>query len=464
MKEYAGKILIIVQNLPVPFDRRVWLEAQTLTAHDYKVSVICPKSEDYNKSYEVTENVHIYRYNMPINANGVLSYFLEFAYAWLATAFLSIKVLLRQGFDVIQACNPPDTYFLLGWIYKLFGKKYVFDHHDLCPEMFAIKYASPHPFLHKALLLLEKLTMHTANIVIVTNKSYKEMAMKRGDKNSNDIYIVRTGPDLRRLQPCAPQRHLKEGFRYLVCYLGEMCPQDGVDYLLKSADYLVNTLGHKDILFVLLGGGPAMPMFKEMSEKMGLQKNVRFTGRVSDELLSCYLSTADVCVDPDPWSEWATCSTMNKVLEYMAFARPVVAFDLKETRRSAMAAAEYVQPNEIDKFAEKIVDLLNDPEKRRLMGYFGQQRIRQSLAWEHSQTNLLAAYERVFADKISVTEPLAEPQFSQLAIADIVNSVLPLPPVEWLPELMAYSQVESSNLQLESVSQIEEPEKEAVEI
>lgn len=396
MKEYAGKILIIVQNLPVPFDRRVWLEAQTLRDHGYKVSVICPKSEEYPRGHEVIDDIAIYRYKIPVNAEGVLSYFIEFAYAWLATALLSVRVLFREGFDVIQACNPPDTFFLLGALYKLVGKKFVFDHHDLSPEMFLAKYEKKNKLLYKALLLLEKLTMRTARIVIATNESYKKMAVTRGKKDPKDVFVVRTGPDLKRLTPRAPQPALKEGFKHLVCYLGEMCPQDGIEYLLQSAYYLTHSLGRRDVLFVLMGGGPAMPKFKQMSEEMGLQENVKFTGRISDDLVCDYLSTADVCVDPDPYSEWADHSTMNKVLEYMTFARPIVTFDLQETRNSAQQAAVYVKPNDIEIFAREIVTLLDDPERRRAMGAFGQRRIRNELAWNHTRQNLVAAYDRLF--------------------------------------------------------------------
>ena len=402
MKAFAGRILIIVQNLPVPFDRRVWLEAKTLTGNGYKVSVICPKSPEYSRSHENLEGVAIYRYKMPVEAEGVLSYFFEFAYAWLAAAFLSLKVLWREGFDVIQACNPPDTYFVLGWLYKLFGKKFVFDHHDLCPEMFLAKYEKENKLLYRGLLFLEKLTLKTADIVISTNDSYKELAIKRGKKSAADIYVVRTGPDLARLKPRQAQQSLKQGFKHMICYLGEMCPQDGIDYLLRSADHLINRLGRKDVLFMLLGGGPAMPKFKAMSEAMGLQGSVRFTGRIPDKHVCDYLSTADVCVDPDPWSEWADHSTMNKVLEYMAFSKPIVAFDLKESKNSALEAAEFVEPNNVEEFSQTMSRLLDDPEKRSAMGRFGRKRIREQLAWEHTHKNLLKAYEKIFAGPVAV--------------------------------------------------------------
>ncbi len=397
MKDYSGKVLIIVQNLPVPFDRRVWLEAQTLRDHGYKVSVICPKSREYMEGHIVIDDISIYRYRIPLEAHGFLGYVFEFVYAWLMAAFLSIKVFFREGFDVIHACNPPDTYFLLGAIYKLFGKTFLFDHHDLSPEMFMAKYEKTNRFLYKGLVCLEKLTMRTAKVVLAMNESHKEIALRRGRKRPEDVIIVRTGPDLNRLKPMPIEKALKRGRKYLVCYLGEMCPQDGVDYLLTSAKYLNEELGRDDVHFVIMGGGPEMPKLKAQSEEIGLAEYVEFTGRIPDELLCRYLSTADVCVDPDPWSEWANRSTMNKIMEYMTFAKPIVAFDLKESRNSAQQAALYARIDDVEDFALKIVELLDDPERRKVMGRFGVQRVQNELAWKHTQKSLLASYERVFA-------------------------------------------------------------------
>lgn len=401
MKGSAGRLLIIVQNLPVPFDRRVWLEAVTLRDHGIQVSVICPKSKEYPKSHEVIDGVSVYRYRMPIEASGVFGYFFEFAYAWLRTAWLSLKVWVKEGFDVIQACNPPDTYWLLAGFYRLFGKKFVFDHHDLAPEMFDVKYHGKFKLLKRMLLALERMTFKTAKIVLCTNDSYRRAAIVRGRKDPEDVYVVRTGPDLRRLQPTEPMPELKNGRRFLVCYLGEMCPQDGVDLLLEAVDHYVRGLGRRDAQFVFVGGGPAMPAMKRLSELMGLEEWVRFTGRVTDQELCRILSTADVCVDPDPWSPWANSSTMNKILEYMAFGKPIVAFDLEEHRRSAERAAIYVRPNDVRRFAQAIADLLDQPELRRFMGRYGYERVRNRLAWQHTQKALLAAYHRLFPNMMS---------------------------------------------------------------
>ncbi len=404
MKASAGRVLIIVQNLPVPFDRRVWLEAQTLRDHGLSVSIICPKSKEFNKSRETIDGIRIYRYGMPIEARGAAGYFFEFAYAWLRTAVLSLIIWAREGFDVIQACNPPDTYWLLGLFYRFFGKRFVFDHHDLSPEMFDAKYGGRGRMLRRMLLLLERMTFRTADIVLCTNDSYRRIAIERGGKDPQDVYVVRTGPDLNRLQPCRPEPELKNGREHLVCYLGEMCPQDGVDRLLHAVHHYVRDLGRRDAQFILIGGGPAVPALKEMTRRMELEEFVRFTGRVSDEELCRILSTADVCVDPDPWSEWANLSTMNKILEYMTFGKPIVAFDLLEHRRSAEEAAVYVRPDDVRAFARAVAELLDDPERRRAMGTFGYQRIRKQLSWTHTSRALIAAYYRLFPRMMSADE------------------------------------------------------------
>ena len=407
MKAFAGRILIIVQNLPVPFDRRVWLQAQTLRDNGYRVSVICPKSTEYPKSREVKDGISIYRYSMPIEAVGIAGYIAEFIYAWMASALLSLVVLLREGFDTLQLCNPPDTYFLLGLFYRLLGKEFIFDHHDLSPEMYLAKYHKKDGVLHKGLLLLERFTLRTAKLVMVTNESYKEVAIRRGRKKAEDVFVLRTGPDLNRLEIKPVEEKLRQGRRHLVCYLGEMCPQDGIDYLLRSTDHLINVIGRKDVFFILIGGGPAMKKFKAMSEKMGLSGSVMFTGRISDEDICRYLSAADLCVDPDPWSEWADSSTMNKILEYMTFGKAIVTYDLKETRVSAQKAAVYIKPNDYKMFSLEIHKLLSDSARRRVMGQFGLELVRKKLAWQHTHKALLQAYARLF-NRTVVQQPVRD--------------------------------------------------------
>jgi len=396
-KGYVGKILIIVENLPVPFDRRVWLEATTLAQEGYKVSVISPRRKQDAK-YEVLDGISLYRYRMAPPTRGFLSYLWEFTYCWLMTFFLSIKILFREGFDVVHACNPPDTFFLLGAFYKLGGKKFVFDQHDLCPELYRARFGSvKREVLLKGLLFLEKLTFETADLVIVTNEFYKKIAAERGKVKDENIFVVRTGPDFKSLRQVSSEPKLKRGRKYMVCYVGVMGPQDGVDYLLRSVEFIIKMRGRNDILFVLIGGGDSFNELRRMSIQLGVQEHILFTGRIPDEELVRYLSTADVCVGPDPKNELNDISTMNKIMEYMAMGKPVVSFDLKETRFSAGAAALYAKPNDTVDFANKILELLNDEKRRREMGEDGRKRIEEELAWSHTKTQLITAYQKVFS-------------------------------------------------------------------
>lgn len=394
----AGKVLIIVQNLPLPFDRRVWLEANTLRDAGYHVSIISPKGQHgkYQDSYELLDGIHLYRYPAPIEAEGTIGFFIEFAYCWLMTAFLSVKVLFQQGFDVIHACNPPETYFALSWIYRLLGKKFLFDHHDLSPEMYAAKGGNTSGILYKGLLWFERLTFKSADVVITTNESHKEIAMRRGGLPSEKVFIVRTGPDFERLVEQPADESLKDNRDYLVTYLGEMCVQDGVDYVLHSAKMLREEMGRDDVKFVLMGGGPDLARLKSLNQEMGLESFVEFKGRVSDLDLCRYLSNSDVCLDPDPFTEWSNQSTMNKIMEYMAFGKPVVAFDLKENMFSAKDAAVYASSNDVKEFTQLLDNMLNDPEQRKTMGEYGLKRVQSELAWDYSKPFLLAAYATLF--------------------------------------------------------------------
>jgi glycosyltransferase involved in cell wall biosynthesis len=393
--ESPGKVLIIVQNLPVPFDRRVWLEANTLKDSGYEVSVISPKGKEgkFQSGHEVINGIHIYRYRVPPEAKSTVDYFYEFVYCWIATALLSLKIWFSRGFNVIQACNPPETFFLLARFYKLFGVKFIFDHHDLSPEMYVAKGGRADGFLYRCLLWLENQTFRTADVVISTNESYKEIARLRGRVLEEKIFVVRNGPDFDRLKVLDADPGLKNASPYLACYLGEMCRQDGVEYLLKAIKVFVEEIGRRDVRFVLMGGGPALEELRSLNTELKLDSHVIFTGRVSDEDLCRYLSTADICLDPDPYSEWADQSTMNKIMEYMAFGKPIVAFNLRENRYSAQDAAVYARPNDVTEFAKLVSSLLDDEEKRRNMGSIGLRRVREKLAWTYSKPSLLSAYE-----------------------------------------------------------------------
>lgn len=367
-KPLAGlRILIVVENLPVPFDRRVWMEARTLKAAGAEVSVICPTGKGHQAREEVIEGIAVYRHSLPLDASGALGYLLEYGAALWHEFRLTIKVMRRQGVDVIQGCNPPDLIFLVALPFRPFGVRYMFDHHDINPELYEAKF-NKRGFFWKLMVLFERLTFRTADVTIATNESYRQIAIERGRKSPEDVFVVRSGPDLTRLVPVAPNNRWRNGRDYLVGYVGVMGDQEGIDLLLESVAHLVLTEGRQDIQFVLVGGGPALDKLKELAASMGLAEHVTFTGRASDDDLFELLSTADLCVNPDRVNPMNDKSTMNKILEYMAFSRPIVQFDVTEGRYSAGDASLYAKPNDVVDFAEKIAALLADPDRRAEMG------------------------------------------------------------------------------------------------
>jgi glycosyltransferase involved in cell wall biosynthesis len=388
----AGKVLIMVENLSVPFDRRVWQEATTLARNGYQVSVICPRMID-RKPFERLEDVFIYRYPLPFTARRALGYLIEYPWAMWFTFLYSIYVFIRRGFHVIHACNPPDLFFLVAAPFKLFGVKFLFDQHDLCPETLQSKFGGDGGFLLKTQFFLEKCTYRSAAVVIATNESYKRNAVERGGLPSERVFVVRSGPDLNRFKLEAPNPELKYGKRFLVAYLGTMGQQDGVDYLLRSVDWIVKQAGRTDIQFTLMGGGENLPALRIMAAEMGLEEAVTFTGRVSNEVVRQTLSTADLCVAPDPISPLNDKSTMNKILEFMAMAKPIVSYRLTESAYSAGEAAAYARDNDEVDFGQKIIELLDDPARREVMGRAGYDRFRNELSWEHSTVQLIAAYK-----------------------------------------------------------------------
>jgi len=400
-----NRVLIVVQNLPVPFDRRVWLEATTLSKNGYRVSVICPKMRGFNASRETIEDIDIYRYTLPIDAQGKIGFVLEFLWCFLATALLTFKVQFAgRGFDVLQVCNPPETYWPLAWFWRPFGKRFIFDHHDLSPEMFAVKFERPATreeggALFKALLFLERMTFKAAQIVITTNESHKRIAVARGGKRPEDVFIVRSGPDLSRFKVYEPDPKRRKGKPFLIAYLGEICKQDGVDHLVRAVKILRDDLKRTDVHCIFMGGGPHQKAIADYAVEIGVQELCTFTGRVSDEDLCRVLSTADIGIDPDPKNEWSNQSTMNKVIEYMFFGLPVLSYDLHETRVSAGEAGMFVTANDERALAEGIVALLDDPARRKQLGAAGYARVREVLAWNYSVAPLLAAYRAVFGDR-----------------------------------------------------------------
>ena len=389
------KVLIIVENMTVPFDPRVWKEATSLRQNGYEVSVLCPRGRNQG-GYEFIEGVHIYRHPVFEEGNSPLGYLREYSSALFWEFLYSWWIYLRRGFHVIQGCNPPDDIFLVALPFKLLGVKYIFDHHDANPELYVSKFGNQGAF-YKILVWLEKLTYRFSDVVMTTNNSYSELAVSRGGLDPADVFVVRNGPDCDSFKAVAPKPDLKYNKRYLVGYVGTMSSQEGLDILLDVALHIRN-MGRCDVHFTCIGGGPGLAELRKMVREKGLEDTVNFTGRIPYEQLLDILSTADVCVNPDRPCEMNDISTMIKIMEYMALGKPIVQFDLKEGRVSARDASLYASvQDQVSDFSAKILCLLDNHEERKRMGEFGRRRVENELAWKYSVPNLLAAYERAFS-------------------------------------------------------------------
>ena len=394
------RILIIVQNLPVPFDRRVWLECQALTKAGYRVTVVCPKGKG-DPSYEVIDGVDIYKYRPYAPGGSKASFVMEYAYSFTATAWQTLRARRKGRFAVLQACNPPDIFWPIALVLRAIDRtKFVFDHHDLCPELFRSRFPDGPSLPYRGLLALERRTHRTADHVISTNDSYRAIAINRSRKRPGDVTVVRTGPDpdkLTRGPEDPPQRRDR---KHLAAYIGVMGPQDGVDIVVKAADLVVHEMGRDDIAFTLIGKGDCFDDLVALRDRLGLNGHVEFTGRAPDELVLKVMSTADVGLSPDPKNPLNDVSTMNKTMEYMSFELPVVAFDLIETRISAGDAAVFVQPTgnpeqDVREYAKAIVDLIDDEGERLRMGKLGRLRVEEELAWTHSERAYVGVYDNL---------------------------------------------------------------------
>ena len=390
------KVLIIVENLPVPFDSRVWKEASALRQHGYEVSVLSPRGKGFRRTHEVLEGVHIYRHPMPAEGDSPLGYVIEYASALLWQVLFSWWIFFTRGFHVIQGCNPPDDIFLVALPFRILGVKYIFDHHDANPELYLAKYGKKDAF-YKIQVWMEKLTYKSSSIVMATNESYRAIAIQRGERDPADVFVVRNGPDLERFHLVPEEPRLKYGKRFLIGYVGTMSIQEGLDILIDVAAEL-RARGRSDVHFTCVGGGPGLTMLRQKVRDKDLEAIVNFTGRIPDQDLLEILSTADVCVNPDRPCSMNDISTMIKIAEYMALGKPIVQFDLKEGRFTAGEASLYCDSeDQVKDFADKIVWLLDHPEERQRMGEIGRQRVERQLAWKYSVENLIAAYERLFA-------------------------------------------------------------------
>jgi len=390
------RVLIVVENLPVPFDRRVWSEATTLAAAGYTVSVVCPKGKGFEMEYELLEGVHVYRHALPVEGHGALGYLREYGAALWHEVRLAHRVRRERGVDILHGCNPPDLIFLVAWAQRPWGVRYIFDHHDICPELYETKFGK-RGLLWRAMVMFEWLTFKTAVVSIATNDSYAAIAQGRGGMDPADVFVVRSGPKLDKLELRPPKPELKQGARHLIGYVGVIGQQEGLDLLVAAAEHLIRGLGREDVHFGIVGGGPALAEVEDEVAARGLKAHFTFTGRAPDDLLLDMLNTADVCVNPDRATPMNDLSTMNKILEYMTLKKPIVQFDLKEGRASAGDASLYAKKDDPIDFAEKIAALLDDPAARERMGALGRARVEGGLSWGHSAPVLLAAYDRAFA-------------------------------------------------------------------
>lgn len=393
----ARKVLIVVENLPVPLDRRVWLEATTLKSKGYEVSVICPTGRGWDKFHEEIEGIHIYRYPEPVEAHsGAVAYAKEYLHSLWHWFRLARKVRREHGFDVIHGCNPPDLVFLLAWLYRPFGVRYLFDHHDVCPELFEAKFDKK-GLLYNVMLIWERITFATASVSIATNESFRAIALSRGKMKPEDVFVVRSAPRIEKFEIRPADPEMRKGAGTVLGYVGVIGQQEGMDLLVAAADHLIRAMGRSDVHFIIVGFGPEVPMVEADVARRGLDAHFTFTGALYGEDLLRALNSCDIGVSPDPKNAMNDISTMNKVMEYMTLEKPVVQFDLKEGRASAGEASVYAAANDPKDFAARIADLMDAPERRAEMGKIGRARVLDKLSWAHSVPHLLAAYDRIFA-------------------------------------------------------------------
>lgn len=392
-------VLILVENLSVPFDRRVWQEARALVDAGFRVTVICPTGLNRDHALEeVLDHVRILRYKLRPAGGGPTGYVREYSLALLQTLRLAVKVRLEGPVDAVHACNPPDLFFLVALALRPLGARFVFDHHDLVPELFQSRFPGSRPLLYRLTRFMERLTFAAADAVISTNESYRRMAIERGKMPAEKVTVVRSAPDLARFVSQPPDESLRHGKRHLLAYLGVMGPQDGIDYALRALKLLREEFGREDFYCIFMGAGDCYDDMITLSESLGISDVVLFPGRVSDEFVQRCLSTADVCLSPDPLNPLNDVSTMNKVIEYMAMGVPIVSFDLVEARVSAADAAIYVPANDELAFARAVDALLSDPERRRKMGELGVVRVKEKLSWDFSREELIRFYRNFLPD------------------------------------------------------------------
>jgi glycosyltransferase involved in cell wall biosynthesis len=397
------RVLMLLENNAFPQDRRVSAEAIALTEAGHHVTVIAPalRGQPWR---EVENGITTYRYPAPPPVGGILGFVWEYTCSLAASFALSIWVFVRAGFDVVHSHNPPDLFVFIAAFYKVFGVRFVFDHHDLSPEMFYARLGGRRPnaidrLIHGVLVSLERLSCRVADHVIATNESYVAVETRRGRVPPERITVVRNGPNLGVIRPVDPDADLRRKGRAIIGYIGIMGVQDGVDYLLRALKHLARDLGRTDFFCVLVGDGDAWPGLKALAAELGLEEFVWFTGPLASERWLPYLCAADICVEPGPSNPYNDRCTALKIMEYMALSKPIVAFDLPEHRFTARDAACYVQPNDEREFARALAQLIDDRERRETMGAFGRRRVESTLSWPHSVPSLLSVYTGLLSDK-----------------------------------------------------------------
>lgn len=397
----SRSVLIIVENLTVPLDRRVWQEARTLRDNGFTVSVVCPVGGKYTASYEVLEGIHVFRHPLPFEADGALGYLVEYSWALAWEFALSVKAYFKVGFDVVQACNPPDLLFLVAGFWKyLFGKRFVFDHHDINPELYEAKFGR-RGFFHKLLTVFERWTFKTADASIATNETFKEIAVKRGGMDPSRVFIVRSIPDVSRFKRVTPNDTLRNGKKHVIGYVGIMGAQDGVDLLVDAMDEMVNVQGRDDVGCVIVGSGTELPNLQRMACERGLDGHITFTGFLSGDALLSALSSFDVGVIPDPKNTYNDKISMNKAFEYMTLGIPFVQFDLMEGRKIAGDAALYASDNSPVDLARQVARLVDEPELHERLAAEGQERAKALLKWDEEAQRLMACYDSVLSPRVT---------------------------------------------------------------
>jgi glycosyltransferase involved in cell wall biosynthesis len=417
-------VLLVVENLPVPYDRRVWQEALALKAAGFQVSVVSPATKLHPKLSEFLEGIHVYRYPMMIEGKGYLGLIIEYLWSFICIFLWTSFVAVRRGFEVIVIANPPDIFFPIIWMWRLLGKKTVFDHHDLTPELFATKFHRDRSFVLSFFYFAERQMLRTAHKVISTNESYKAIAMRRGRRSSEDVVVVRNAPDPARFSIRQPEPELRKSAKYLLAFLGEIGQQDGVDILIRAIKTIKSTLGPNAVHFVLMGAGPHFDKIVAYAKDQGVSDDITFTGRADNNTICRVLSTADIAVDPCPDSPHANVSTATKIMEYMFFSLPIVAFDLLETRRSGSNAVCYAQVDDETHFARRIIDLLRDESRRRALGQAARLRLETALSWRVSSRHLVTLMEGLIGSSPAPTQyqvPLDELEFDEARDSDAIE-------------------------------------------